>query len=83
VSPLSRIRKFAQVIALQEGFEASLQASRLSITFGMSALGMTRQRRDGLLQRVIEPCDVPGFQGLDTPASDMHGTHGYGSIRRF
>src|SRR3989475_13288645 len=65
---LSRICKFDQVIALQERFEAQLQAPRLSITFGMSALGMTRQIRNGHFQRVIEPCDVPGLQGLDNPA---------------
>ena len=65
---LSRLRKFDQVIALQERFEAQLQAPRLSITFGMSALGMTRQIRNGHFQRVIEPCDVPGLQGLDNPA---------------
>src|SRR5438128_10640855 len=65
---LSRICKFDQVIALQERFEAQPQAPRLSITFGMSALGMTRQIRNGHFQRVIEPCDVPGLQGLDNPA---------------
>ena len=73
---LSRIRKFDQVIAPQERFEAQLRAPRLSITFGMSTLGMTRQRGDGRFQRDIEPCDVPGLQGLDNPASDIHGTHG-------
>src|SRR4029434_1073770 len=73
---LSRLRKFDQVIALQERFEAQLQAPRLAITFGMRALGMTGQRRDGRFQRVIEPCDVPGLQGLDNPAEDMYGTHG-------
>src|SRR6266446_8058197 len=65
---LSRIRKFDQVIAPQERFEAQLRAPRLSITFGMSTLGMTRQIRDGRFQRDIEPCDVPGLQGLDNPA---------------
>ena len=65
---LSRLRKFDQVIALQERFEAQLQAPRLAITFGMRALGMTGQIRDGRFQRVIEPCDVPGLQGLDNPA---------------
>jgi hypothetical protein len=38
---LSRLRQFDQVIALQERFEAQLQAPRLAITFGMRALGMT------------------------------------------
>src|SRR5262249_8754267 len=65
---LSRLRQFDQVIALQERFEAQLQASRLAITFGMRALGMTGQIRDGRFQRVIESCDVPGLQGLDNPA---------------
>jgi len=74
---LSRLRKFDHVVAPQEGFEAQLQASRVPITFGMRALGMTRQRGDGLLHRVIEPCHVPGLQSLDNAASDMHGTHGY------
>src|SRR5437870_7516268 len=40
---LSRISKFDQVIALQERFEAQLQAPRLSISFGICSLGMTRQ----------------------------------------
>src|SRR5216683_2697489 len=65
---LSRLRKLHQVIAPKEGFEAQLRAARLPITFGMSALGMTRQIRDGRLHRVIEPCHVPGLQGLDNPA---------------
>jgi hypothetical protein len=65
---LSRLRKLDHVIAPKEGFETPLRASCLPITFGMSALGMTSQRRDGLLQRVLEPCHVPGLQGLDHPA---------------
>lgn len=65
---LSRLRKLHQVIAPNEGVEAQLRAARVPITFGMRALGMTSQIRDGLLQRVIEPCHVPGLQGLDNPA---------------
>src|SRR5262245_42639480 len=65
---LSRLRKFDQVIALQERFEAQPQAPRLAITFGMRALGMRGQIRDGRFQRGIESCDVPGLQGLDNPA---------------
>ena len=65
---LSRLRKLHQVIAPKEGFEAQLRAARVPITFGMSALGMTRQIHDGRLYRVIEPGHVPGLQSLDNPA---------------
>src|SRR5438067_13633549 len=65
---LSCLRKLHHVIAPQEGFEAQLRAPRLPITVEMSALGMTRQIGEGRLQRVIEPCHVPGLQGLDNPA---------------
>src|SRR4029453_13424569 len=65
---LSRLHKLHQVIAPKEGFEAQLRAARVPITFGMSALGMTSQKHDGRLYRVIEPGHVPGLQGLDNPA---------------
>jgi len=65
---LSCLRKLHHVIAPKEGFEAQLRAPRVPITVGMSALGMTRQIGDGHLQRVIEPCHVPGLQCLDNPA---------------
>src|SRR6266571_9157762 len=65
---LSCLRKLHHVIAPKEGFEAQLRAPRVPITGGMSALGMTRQIGDGHLQRVIEPCHVPGLQCLDNPA---------------
>ena len=44
---LSCLRKLHHVIAPKEGFEAQLRAPRVPITVGMSALGMTRQIRDG------------------------------------
>jgi len=47
---LSGLRKLDHVIVLKEGFEAQLRTSGLSIPFGMRALGMTRQIRDGRLQ---------------------------------
>src|SRR6266581_8800999 len=62
---LSSLRKLDHVIAPKEGFETQLQASRLSIPFGMRALGMTRQICDGLPQRGIEPRLVPALQGPD------------------
>src|SRR5439155_4827402 len=65
---LSCLRKLHHVIAPKEGFEAQLRAPRVPITVGMSALGMTRQIGDGHLQRIIEPCHVPGLQCLDNPA---------------
>jgi len=74
---LSRLRKLHQVIAPKEGFEAQLRAARVPITFGMRALGMTRQRHDGRLYRVIEPGHVPGLPGLDNPASDVYSTQSH------
>src|SRR5438874_6884893 len=65
---LSSISKRNHVMTPKEGGEAQLRASRMPITFGMSALSMRRQIRHGLLQCVIEPCHVPGLQGLDNPA---------------
>jgi hypothetical protein len=62
---------------LKAGFETQLRAPRLSIPFGMRALGMTRQRGDGRLQGGIQPRHVPALQGLDKIASDMHGTPSY------
>src|SRR5712691_4389383 len=50
---LSGVRKLDHVIAPKEGLEAQLGASSLPITFGMRALGMTRQIRDSILQRSI------------------------------
>jgi hypothetical protein len=65
---LSRLRTLDHIIAPKEGFEAQLQASRLSIPCGMRALGMTRQSRNGLLQRGIEPHLIPALQGPDNGA---------------
>ena len=73
---LSSLSKRNHVMTPKEGGEAQLRASRMPITFGMSALSMRRQICHGLLQCVIEPCHVPGLQGLDNPAEDMDGTHG-------
>jgi len=53
----------------------------LPIPFGMRALGMTRQIRDGRLERGIESSHVPALQGLDNVASNMHGTHGHLACR--
>jgi hypothetical protein len=65
---LSGLRKFDHVILPKEGFEAQLRASRPSIPFGMSALGMTRQIRDGCLQCGIQARRVPALQGLNKVA---------------
>ena len=51
---LSSLRKLDHVIAPKEGFETHLGASYLPITFGMCTLGMTRQIRDGRLQRGVD-----------------------------
>ncbi len=58
---LSSLRTLNHVILLKEGFEAQLRASRLSIPCRMSAAGMTRQIRDGRLDRGIEPGHVPAL----------------------
>src|SRR6266849_4550121 len=47
---LSRLCKLDHVIVLKAGFETQLRTPRLSIPFGMSALGMTGQIGDGRLQ---------------------------------
>lgn len=47
---LSSLCKLDYVIVLKAGFETQLRTPRLSIPFGMSALGMTRQIGDGPLQ---------------------------------
>ena len=66
---LSGLRKLDHVvIAPKAGFESQLRAARVPITFGMRALGMTSQIRDGRLYRGIEPRHVPDLQGLDNPA---------------
>src|SRR5712691_3845702 len=65
---LSGVRKLDHVIAPKEGLEAQLGASSLPITFGMRALGMTRQIRDSILQRSIESGDIPALQGPDNVA---------------
>ena len=65
---LSRLRKLSHILARQERFEPQLRAPCLPISFGMRALSMTRQIRDGLRQRGIEPGCVPGLQGLDNVA---------------
>ena len=49
---LSGLRKLDHVIAFKAGFEAQLRASCLAIPFGMRALSMTRQIRDGRLGSV-------------------------------
>src|SRR6516225_6192739 len=73
---LSRLCKLDHVIAPKEGFEAQLQASRLSIPCGMRALGMTRQIRDGLLQGGIEPRLIPALHSPDNGTEDMDSTQG-------
>ena len=65
---LSGLRKLDCVIIFKAGFETQLRASPLSISFGMSALGMARQRRDGRLQGGIQPDHVSTLQGLDEVA---------------
>ena len=65
---LSGLCKLDHVFVLKAGFETQLRAPRLSIPFGMSALGMTRQIGDGRLQGGIEPRHVPTLQGLDNVA---------------
>ena len=65
---LSSLRTLNHVTLLHEGFEAQLCASRLSIPCRMSAAGMTRQIRNGRLERGIEPGHVPTLQGLDNGA---------------
>jgi acetate kinase len=65
---LSCLRKLDCVIIFTAGFEPQLRASPLSISFGMSALGMARQRRDGRLQGGIQPDHVSTLQGLDEVA---------------
>src|SRR6266571_69358 len=65
---LSGLRKFDHVVIVKAGFESQLRAACVPITFGMRALGMTRQIRDGRLYRGIEPRHVPDLQGLDNPA---------------
>jgi hypothetical protein len=64
------------VIVPKEGFEPQLGASCCSSSLGMRALRMTRQIRDGRLQRGIEPAHVPGLYSLNNLASDMPSTHG-------
>jgi hypothetical protein len=50
------------------GFETPLRASRLSISFGMSASGMARQRRDGRHQGGRQPDHVSRLPDLDEVA---------------
>jgi hypothetical protein len=65
---LSGLCKLDYVFVLKAGFETQLRAPRLSIPFGMSALGMTRQIGEGCLQGGIEPRHVPMLQGPDNVA---------------
>ena len=65
---LSGLRKLDYVIIFKAGFETQLRASRLSISFGMSASGMARQIRDGRHQGGIQPDHVSMLQGLDEVA---------------
>ena len=65
---LSCLRKLDCVIIFKAGFETQLRASRLSISFGMSALGMACQIRNGRLQGGIQPDHVATLQGLDEVA---------------
>jgi hypothetical protein len=62
---LSGLHKLDHIIAFKAGFEAQLRASCLAIPFGMRALSMTRQIRDGRLQRGIQTSDVTSLQSLD------------------
>jgi prolyl-tRNA synthetase len=65
---LSGLCKLDYIFVLKAGFETQLRTPRLSIPFGMSALGMTRQIGDGCLQGGIEPRHVPMLQGPDNVA---------------
>jgi hypothetical protein len=65
---LSCHSKLDCVIIFKAGFETQLRASPLSISFGMSALGMARQIREGRLQGGIQPDHVSTLQGLDEVA---------------
>ena len=65
---LSGLCKLDYVIVLKAVFETQLRTPSLSIPFGMSALGMTRQRGDGRLQGGIEPHHVSTLPGLDKVA---------------
>jgi DDE superfamily endonuclease len=60
---LSSLGKLDNIVTPEEGFETQLCASCLPIPFGVCALGMTRQRRDGRFQCGIEPRHVPALQG--------------------
>ena len=62
---LSCLRKLDHSIIFKAWFKAQLRATRPSISFGMRALGMTRQIRDSRLQGGIQPRPVSAFQGLD------------------
>lgn len=65
---LSCHSKLDCVIIFKAGFETQLRASPLSISCGMSALGMARQIREGRLQGGIQPDHVSTLQGLDEVA---------------
>jgi len=65
---LSCLCKLDHGIIFKAGFEAQLRASCPSISCGMRASGMTRQIRDGRLQRGIQPRPVSTLQGLDQVA---------------
>ena len=65
---LSGLRELDCVIMFKAGFETQLRASRLSVSFGMSASGMARQIRDGRHQGGIQPDYVSLLQGLDEVA---------------
>jgi hypothetical protein len=62
---LSCRRKLDCVILFKAGFQTQLRASPLSISGGMSTLGMARQICDGRLQGGIQPDHVATLQGLD------------------
>src|SRR5262245_34673519 len=74
---LSSLGPLDEVFILKEGFETQLGPSCVTIPLGMSALGMTRQRCDGGLQRGIEHSDIAMLQGFDKVAEDVHGTQGH------
>jgi hypothetical protein len=78
---LSCRRKLDGVIIFKAGFQTQLRASPLSISCGMSTLGMARQRGDGRLQGGRQPAHGATLQGLDAGTSDLPSTHGHLACR--
>ena len=60
---LSSLGKLDNIVTPKEGFETQLCASCVPIPFGVCALGITRQIRDGRFQGGIEIRPIPALQG--------------------